>query len=133
MKALETAIINKLRGDSTLVGLLPGGIYNAVSPNTAAGTYMTFRKVSMVPEYTMSGRASRTYTYQFVIVGVNVGKDDPGAALDRVDALLTDKALTITGHTWWTTQLVGDAADAVTLDAGTFPRVGANYQIVIGD
>jgi hypothetical protein len=133
VKALEVALTNKLRGDTALMAFLPGGVHNVVEAvgDATPYPYMLFGKKGMEPEYVMSGLPLRTYTYQFYVIGRDQGKDTLEDALARLDVLLANQALTVTGYTWLSTLLIGDDPDTVSLSGGLLLRVSASYKIML--
>lgn len=99
MKDLEAAIYGRLSGDATLTGLAPGGVWRAVAPVGTTGVYVVFSHVSGVDAYTLADRATTTHNY--LVKAVTPGETSTPAwnAAQRIDTLLNDQPLTITGGT----------------------------------
>ena len=97
MNAVETALYGRLSVDATLLGLV-SGVYRHVAPASAALPFVIFAKQSETCDYTQSGSRTRDLVYLVKAV------DDPqsnnaGAADARIDDLLTDHVLTLSGAT----------------------------------
>ena len=138
MKALETALYTKLTGDATLMGYLAGGVHNKVAKPETPYPYLVFQKVTGTPEYTFTERIRRSYLYQFRVIAAGApdtgySSSDIEDALARVDTLLTDAALTVTGETLWYCRREGGMPDMTGLDNGqVLYQVGATYRIELG-
>jgi hypothetical protein len=138
MKALETALYAKLTGDATLMAYLAGGVHNMVAKPGVAYPYLVFQKVSGIDDYTLTLRIRTSYLYQVRIIAE--GAPDTGYssstiedALARVDTLLTNAALTVTGKTLWYLRREGDMPDMAAENNGrVLMQVGATYRIELG-
>lgn len=109
---IRRAIYGKLAGDTTLNGLLatpPAGSTHSIwpyqAPDAALSPYVIFNNQSGVRTYTFANRAFDDELWQ--IKGIarkgesgTVSIDDAaGNIADRLDALLTDSTLSISGAT----------------------------------
>lgn len=134
MKALETTLYTTLSGDTTLASKVPGGVHNTVAPGGAGYPQLIFQKVSGSDEYTWSQRIRRRFLYQVRVIDAG-GPDKDGLleALDRVDALLTDGTLTMTGGgAVIYCRRAGDLPDAAErVDGELYLQVGATYRIEV--
>lgn len=94
---VETALIAKLSGDATLASLMPNGVHIDVAPNGST----KFVIVSLVVESDepmMGGRAYEDATYLIKAVDQSTSPATVKAAAARIDALLDNQPLTVTGY-----------------------------------
>jgi len=103
-------LYGKLAGDSTLTNQLgtpaPGrthGIYYQIAPADAGFPYVIFQKQAGTPTYTFKAGHAAIDTEVWLIKGVATTPGDPSDQADtissRLDALLTDGTVTISGAT----------------------------------
>lgn len=98
--AIDDAVVAKLAGDATLMAITTGGVYFGVAPRGETKVVI----VSMViheDEYSMRAKAYERvlYTVKAVMKAKTAtGVSGADAAAARIDALLHDVALTITGY-----------------------------------
>lgn len=98
--AIDQAIVDKLNTDATLVALMPGGIWWDEAP--AAST--KFVVVSLVEEHdeaVFGGRAIEDglYLVKAVELKPSTGAGDIKAAAARIDVLLENATLAVSGFT----------------------------------
>ena len=129
MKALETSLYARLTGDATLASLAPGGVWRGTVPETVAGTFVTISNVSGIDDYTFGVRATTTWSY--LVKAVTPGESTISAldAAARVDALLSDYALTMTTGRVLSIRRDQTIALTETAQGETFQHAGAYYQI----
>src|SRR5689334_23165636 len=99
--AIDAALVTLLNNDATLMGILTDGAYFDDAPQDKT----KFAIVSLIaesdePEF--GGRAYEDALYLVKAVLRNGVKADIVAAAARIDALLEDQPLTVTGYTWMT-------------------------------
>lgn len=104
--AVRRAIYGKLAGDSTLTSLLhspPAGksqsIYHQVAPEGAEPPYVIFQKQSSNPSYSLAARDFDDELWLIKGVDHSSDEDTVDAISSRLDALLTDGTLSISGKT----------------------------------
>lgn len=104
--ATRRAIYGKLAGDTTLTAMLgPASvgqnIYYQQAPAGAAFPYVIFSKQSGTPTYSFQTGQSAYDSEVWLVKGVDQGSsaDTVDAIASRVDTLLTDGALSISGRT----------------------------------
>jgi len=104
--AARRAIYGKLAGDTTLTSLLhspPNGysqsIYYQLAPEGAQAPYVVFQKQASTPHYSMGARDFDDEVWMIKAVDHNTTADTADAIQSRLDALLTDGALSISGKT----------------------------------
>ena len=94
---LDAAVVNKLLGDSTLMGLLPDGVYiDYVTPGAQRYTLIA---ITSAPDTSMFGaRAFEAPVYQVYAVALSVTGANIQAAAARIDALLDGATVSATGY-----------------------------------
>ncbi|MFH0980643.1 MAG: hypothetical protein V2A79_03780 [Planctomycetota bacterium] len=101
MKAVDKALYAALTGDGTLTGKLSSAaaVYRRVAPPGAVCPYVMFAKQTGSDDYTFSQRAKSSMPYLVKAVDKSLSADNANDIADRIDVLLTDVALTVTGKT----------------------------------
>lgn len=96
MNATDAALYGKLSSDTALTTLLGGtAIYNAVIPRDAALPCVVFWQISGVDENATPRRSERLI---YGVKGVANTLYQAGQLADRIDALLHQAALAVTGY-----------------------------------
>jgi len=95
--AIRTALIAKLTGDSTLRSLLPDGVYFSEAP-AGLTAFCVVSTVTGEDEHVFGGRAIERPLYIVKAVVKAKASGNAVAAGDRIDALLQDGTLSITGY-----------------------------------
>jgi hypothetical protein len=129
MNAVETALYARLSTDATLLALVSGA-YRHVAPASASLPFVIFAKQSGNCEYTQGGVRTRDLVY--VVKAV----DDPqsnnaGAADARIDALLTDHLLTLSGATNTYLRRAGDVDFVERVEGVIYRHCGGLYEIQV--
>jgi hypothetical protein len=96
MSALDTAVINALRGDATLTALAPGGVFRDEAPEAAVNAALedpdeVFGVVTLqsAPQhYTFTDRAFEECRYLIKFVSPSTSPVGAQAALDRAEVVL---------------------------------------------
>ena len=101
MNALEKALYSALSGDATLTGLLSSAtaIYQGVAPDGADPPYVVYGKQANTKTYTFGAKAWDNSLYLIKAVDERPSAARAGTIQDRLEVLLTDAALTVTGRT----------------------------------
>lgn len=109
IKAVRRALYGKLAGDTTLNNLLgdeaPGfskAIYHQTAPEGAEYPFVIFNKQAGTPTYAFKGSGGAAFDTDVWLVKVvdrNTSADAAEDAAERLDVLLTDGALSISGAT----------------------------------
>lgn len=91
MNALEAALYAALTGDASLMALV-SAVYHRRAPEATSGVWLVYAQEGATDSYTKGGRRIVSATY--MVKALAEGEDNTGAvaALDRVDAILTDGA-----------------------------------------
>lgn len=97
MKALEEAIYRTLDDDTTLSGMAPGGVWRSVAPASATGTVVVFDMLSSADDYVLAQRATTTCLYTIKAVTPGTSSAPAWNAAGRIDDLLSDQDITLTG------------------------------------
>lgn len=141
MNALDTAIFNKISGNGAITALLgrTTAIYNGQAPQSTAAVpllrpYIIFNQMSGVPAYTLSAKAYDRRTYLVKVVSESPATSPSKAAAGVIDdllaTLLTDSALTISGHTQLYTRRTGDMPPYSETNSSTvYHHVGGLYTV----
>ncbi len=95
MKPVEQALYSRLSGDATLTGLAPGGVWRGVAPSGTIGTWVVFNHISADDVYTLKARAVVNSVYQVKAIAPGESAAPAWQAAERIEALLTDQALTM--------------------------------------
>lgn len=103
---IDAAIVAALSGDSTLDALMPDGVFVDVAPNGATAFVIVSLTYHEDVYQFGEGRAFERATYLVKAVEQTVNGANVKSAAARIDALLQDVALTITGYTHLVTRRV---------------------------
>lgn len=95
---VDAALISKLAGDATLTTLAPGGVYREVAPLGVAEPYVIVQLMNHDDQYLLNtAQAFEAGTYMVKAVQASTSGSAAQAAADRIQALLHNGSLTITG------------------------------------
>lgn len=104
--ASQKALYGKMAGDTTLTNLLgspPTGysksIFYEIAPTGAAFPYVIFQEQASTPSYAMTALAFDNEVWVIQAIDRSTSSTVARAIADRLDALLTDGAITIAGKT----------------------------------
>lgn len=137
--ATRRAIYGKMAGDSTLVALLgtpPTGfskaIYYQVAPKGTTGAYVIFQKQAGTPRYTFKTGHAAIDDELWLIKGVGEAgsADEVDNIASRLDALLTDGALTISGATQLELRRESDVDYSEEVDGVIHRHSGSLYRLL---
>lgn len=96
--AIDNAVVALLRADATLAALVPDGVYVDEAP-PAATRFVIVQIVDARDVATFDNpRAIEEVTYMVKAVMLSSAGGNPSAAADRIDAVLQDAALSVTGY-----------------------------------
>lgn len=130
-QVVRRALYSKLTGDTTLTALLSAStaIYHAVAPDTADYPFVIFNKQSGVPRYTFAAKAFDNELWLVKGVDRNSTANAADDIASRLDALLTDGALTISGETQMSLRRESDVEYTETEGDQTYRHAGALYRL----
>lgn len=135
--AVRRAIYGKLAGDTTLNALLAGppagyskSIYYQDAPQGAGFPFVLLSKQASTPSYAMTARTMDNDVW--LIKGVDRADSADGAdgIASRLDALLTDGALSISGRTKLYLRRESDVAYAEVIDGETYRHSGSLFRLI---
>jgi hypothetical protein len=95
--AVETMLYATLHGDATLNALAPGGVWRDVAPANTTGTIVVFSLAAADDQYALAHRAYTEGTYAVKVITPGDSAAPAWTAAERVETLLTDASLTLTG------------------------------------
>lgn len=130
MATLEEALYSKLTGDATLMALVTGGVHNTIAFEKAPYPLLLFQLIGANEDYTFTKRVSVQYRYQVKAIAVGYDNEPCWAAMNRVDTLLTDATLTVTGYAFWRMRRTRQFVYAETIYSGkVYQHVGGEWVI----
>jgi hypothetical protein len=127
--AVDVALISALQADGTLAALVPGGVHRDFEPESTLGRCVIVTLQSELPTFEQGGTAHLQTRYQVKVVDQSTTKTAAQTALDRIDAILTGPALTITGQTLMAAQRVDRFAYLERVGSAVWQHVGADYEL----
>jgi hypothetical protein len=96
--AIDAAIVNVLYQDTTLKTLVPDGVYMDEAPPNAQRFVIVALADALDSPTSDAGRALEEKTYTVVAKMLSTAGGDIKTAAARIDAVLEDAALTVTGY-----------------------------------
>lgn len=136
--AVRRALYGKMSGDTTLAAMLnqspPTGvtksIYFEVAPSGAEPPYVIYSKSAGTPRYAIGARAYDDEVW--TIKGV--AREDPDAAdgiASRLDVLLTDGTVSISGKTQLYLRRESDLNYAEDSDGRVYRHSGSDFRLIV--
>lgn len=98
--SVAAALYSRLNDDATL-GAIVTGVYRNVAPSTATYPFVLMQFIDSNDEYTLTQRVRSRQRWQVKVIAKGYSAVDAETALNRVDVLLTDQALSVSGKTNW--------------------------------
>ncbi len=133
---IRRALYGKLAGDTTLVSLLGSpatgygkSIYYQVAPSNAGFPYLIFSKQSGVPSYALKQKAYDDDIWLIKAIDRSDTADTADAIASRLDALLTDSTLSISGRTQLYLRRESDVDYAEIADGVVYRHAGSNFRL----
>lgn len=105
LTAVQTAAMAKLSGDSTLMALVPGGVWDYV-PAEPVWPYLCLESAEEVAADSMgdgAGSQGRMVTLTFTVFSEYQGRKEQFDIVDDLIRVLREVRLTITGWVWLAT------------------------------
>jgi len=93
---VDDALVTRLLGDSELAALLPDGVYFGLAPN-GVRRFCIVSLVQSLRQPTFDGGIEEILYAVKAVAQVSGGPDPVKAAAARIDALLDNQSLTVTG------------------------------------
>ncbi len=135
--AIRRGIYGKLAGDTTLTNLLgtaaPGyskSIYYQQAPAGAGFPYVIFSKQSSVPTYAISARMYDSDIWLIKAVDRSDTADTADNIASRLEALLTDAELSISGKTQLLLRRESDVDYPETTDGELYRHSGSTFRLI---
>lgn len=135
--AVRRAIYGKLSGDTTLTNLLgtaaPGytkSIYYQQAPEKAGFPYVVFSKQSSTPRYALGARLYDNDLWLIKAVDRRDTADGADAIASRLDALLTDASLSISGKTQLYLRRESDVDYPENSDGVVYHHAGSLFRLI---
>lgn len=102
MRQVDTALNSRLAADLGTAGTLGvlgvTGVYRILAPQGSVEPYVVFQQQAGVDSYTFNAREGRSLVYLVKVVDRSPSGLRAAQAAERIDALLTDKALSLSGY-----------------------------------
>ena len=133
MRAIDTALYSRLAAD--LVGTLTlgtlgcTGVYRFQAPQGSVEPYVVYQQQAGTDSYNFSARDAKSLLYLVKAVDASTSGLRAAQMAERIDTLLTDKPLSLTG---WTNIRLRRESDVeyTEVDAGkTYQHYGALYRV----
>jgi hypothetical protein len=128
-----TALVTTLGGDSTLTTTLGvTGVFYDLAPDEQAYPFIVISLVTAPDHYTMGRRAWTEGHWQIRAFDGDRSARRAARVMARVDALLTDQPLTVTGHTALVVRRTDTLPPVTEIDSATGLHIraeGARYLI----
>ena len=137
MRAVDTAIYSRLATDvagtatGTLGQLGATNVYRAVASQGSVEPYIVFNQQAGTDGYTFSSRDTRSLLYQVKAVGKGSSALTPAKMAERIDALLTDQPLTLTGWTNIRLRRESDVEYVEVANGQQYHHLGGLYRVDI--
>lgn len=130
MSAISEALVAKLKADTTLTMLAPGGIWLKQAPSALKTTHVVYTLAAGDNEGQFDGVAWKERYY--VIETIATTKSAADAAAARIETLLDGGTLTITGYTCMKVEAQGDEVeDLETVNGDTrYYHSGDTYMVM---
>jgi hypothetical protein len=128
--ALKTAIKSTLTDDVTLAAMNTGGVHDKIAPGNTSSPYITYQIAEWADDYTIGKQMRTRYRVEISCWTEDLDSLTTTAMADRLHALLTDSAFTVSGSTTMQIRRTG-GNDAVVeqFSSLVFQRVTSSYQI----
>lgn len=133
MNAVAKALRDALLADAPLTALLgsPTGVYEDVAPQGSTHPFVVFSLNSGPKEFTFDGLAFDKPLYLVKAVDGSKSAAKAGAIAERIEAVLTDAALTIAGRDHVYLRPETEIAYSEVKDSTTYRHRGALYRLYI--
>lgn len=134
---VRRALYGKMAGDSTLTGLLgtpaagySKSIYYEQAPAGASFPYVMFNKQAGTPIYAFRARALDNDIWMIKGVARSDSADVVDDIASRLDALLTDGTISISGRTQRLLRRESDVDYSEVVDGVTYRHAGSYFRLI---
>ena len=134
MKAVDAGMYTALNADmGTATGSLGDlgatAAYRMIAPQTASLPYVVFNQQAGTDSWTMADRSHRSLIYQVQAVGDGHSGSVVSAMNDRLDAVLNDKPLTLSGYTCKRIRRESDVEYVENTDGVLYHHIGGLFRV----
>lgn len=133
MRAVDVALNSRLTADLGTAGTLGllgiTGVYRMQAPQGSVEPYVVFQEQAGVDSYTFNARDARTLVYLVKVVDASPSGLRAAQAAERVDFLLTDKPLTLSGLTNLRLRRESDVEFIENDNGKTYQHYGALFRV----
>lgn len=132
MHSVDTALYARLTGDTGAGGVMTKatGVYRHVAPAGAVLPFVIFAKQTEQDDYSQSGKRVRDLTY--LVKAVDDPNANNGGAIDeRIDSILTDHVLTVSGATNDYLRRVSGVDYVEVVDGIVYRHCGGLYELEV--
>lgn len=136
-KLVETALFTVLDADvqsadaGSLGQLGATGVHRSKAPQDATEPFLEYSLTDWSDAYTLAQRSHETMLYDVVATDVGESAQRAQDLVARVDELLTDQAITVTGRTLLNARRAGGFSLPEEVAGSTYQRIGATFRIEV--
>lgn len=135
MRVVDTALYTRLSSDLGTAGTLGTlgitGIYRHQAPQGSVEPYVVFQQQAGTDSYNFRARDARSLVYLIKAVDIGPSGLRAGQAAERIDALLTDYGLSITGFKTLRVRRESDVEYTEIDNGKTYQHIGALFRVDI--
>lgn len=133
---IEGAIYEKLAGDTVLTAMLSGGtaspsVYSDQAPQGATEPYVVYSLASEADSYTLASRSWENGVYLVKAVDKSNSTTRAGSIAARIDAVLTDGALSISGRSHLSTRRTERVRYPETVSGVVYQHAGGYFRVYV--
>jgi hypothetical protein len=137
VKAVDTALYSRLATDvagtatGTLGQLGATNVYRMVASQGSVEPYIVFNEQAGTDSYTFSAREARSLLYQVKAVDKGGSASGASSMAERIDALLTDAPLSLSGWTNIRLRRESDVEYVEVANGQQYHHIGGLYRVDI--
>lgn len=130
MNQVDTALYGVFTGSTNLAQKVTG-CYHGAAPNAVAYPVLVFQEITGSDSYTLSKRVARELLYQVSVLAEGWSAKAAGEAMDIVDGLLHNAALSVSGYATLYVRRAG-SREFVTVEGGVaYWHESADYRVIV--
>lgn len=133
MRAVDVALNSRLTADLGTAGTLGTlgitGVYRMQAPQGSVEPYVVYQQLAGVDSYTFNARDARSLVYLVKVVDVGPSGLRAAQAAERIDVLLTDKGLSLSGFTNLRLRRESDVEYTEVDNGKTYQHYGALFRV----
>jgi hypothetical protein len=127
--ALVDGVVNTLQADATLASAAPSGVWRHIAPEGMTGVYVVVTPQINMASYEMGGEVYEVQRVQVKAVHESTTGASAQTAADRVDVLLNQVTLTISGFTCMTCHRVETFEYVERTPTSVYQHRGSDYEL----